>query len=101
MVPIKKVFLRNQNLQKNPEGQRQAPFYKEIRDSIRAKGIINPLICIETDECEGEKYKCCVGNNRFLAAQELGIKEVPIKIVTQENPNLFQKEINKYEHYRT
>ena len=29
---------------------------------------------------------CCIGNNRWLAAHELGIKEVPIKIVTSEVP---------------
>jgi hypothetical protein len=49
MVPIEKVFLRNQQLQQNP-------------------------------------HKCCIGNNRYLAAHELGIKEVPIKIVTSEVP---------------
>ena len=48
--------------------------------------MINPLLCIETEECEGQKYMCCIGNNRYLAALELGIKEVPIKIVTSQVP---------------
>ena len=86
MVPLEKVFLRNLNLRKNPNTQRETSFYKKVRDSMKKKGIVNPLLCIETEECEGQKYMCCIGNNRFLAAHELGIKEVPIKIVTSEVP---------------
>ena len=86
MVPIEKVFLRNQQLQKNPNSQRESSFYKKVRDSMKKRGMVNPLLCIETDECEGQKYMCCIGNNRYLAALELGIKEVPIKIVTSEVP---------------
>ena len=82
MVPIAKVFLRNQQLQKNPHNQRTSPFYKKERDSMTEKGMINPLLCIQ----EGERYKCCIGNNRWLAAHELGIKEVPVKIITSEVP---------------
>ena len=86
MVPIEKVFLRNKNLEAQPQNQKTSPFYKKVRDSIKQKGIINPLLCIETEECEGQKYMCCIGNNRYLAAHELGIKEVPIKIVTSQVP---------------
>ena len=82
MVPIEKVFLRNQQLQKNPNHQKESPFYKKVRDSMKEKGMINPLLCIQ----EGDRYKCCIGNNRWLAAHELGYKEVPIKIITSEVP---------------
>ena len=86
MVPIEKVFLRNQQLQKNPHNQKESPFYKKVRDSIKKRGMVNPLLVIEKEECNGQKYMCCIGNNRYLAALELGIKEVPIKIVTSEVP---------------
>ena len=86
MVPIEKVFLRNQQLQQNPHNQTDSPFYKKVRDSMKKRGMINPLLVIEKEECNGQKYMCCIGNNRFLAALELGIKEVPIKIVTSEGP---------------
>lgn len=86
MVPIEKVFLRNKQLEAEPWNQRESSFYKKVRDSIKEKGIINPLLCLEVEECKGQKYMCCVGNNRYLAAHELGIKEVPIKIVTSEVP---------------
>ena len=86
MVPIEKVFLRNQKVETKPSNQRTSPFYQKVRDSIKKKGIINPLLCMETEECEGQKYMCCIGNNRYLADHELGIKEVPIKIVTSQVP---------------
>ena len=82
MVPIEKVFLRNQNLQKNPNNQKGTSFYQKVRDSMKKKGMVNPLLCIQ----EEERYKCCIGNNRYLAAHELGYKEVPVKIVTSEVP---------------
>ena len=86
MVPIEKVFLRNKQLQAQPHNQRESPFYKRVRDSMKKRGMVNPLLCIETEECGGQKYMCCIGNNRYLAAHELGIKEVPIKIVTSQEP---------------
>ena len=92
MVPIEKVFLRNKSLEAQPWNQRSSPFYKKVRDSIKDKGIINPLLCIQ----EGDRYKCCIGNNRWLAAHELGIKEVPVKIITSEVPNDMMKETMKY-----
>jgi len=92
MVPLEKVFLRNQKLEAQPSNQRESPFYKKVRDSIKDKGIINPLLCIQ----EGDRYKCCIGNNRWLAAHELGIKEVPIKIVTSEVPNDLRAATNDY-----
>tara|TARA_R100000656_G_scaffold47017_2_gene38158 strand:- start:471 stop:821 length:351 start_codon:yes stop_codon:yes gene_type:complete len=82
MVPIEKLFLRNQQLQKNPHNQKESSFYKKVRDSIKKRGMVNPLLCIQ----EGEQYKICVGNNRYLAALELGYKEMPVKIVTSEVP---------------
>ena len=48
MVPIEKLFLRNQKLQKNPRGQKTSPFYKRVRDSMKKEGrMINPLLCIQ------------------------------------------------------
>jgi len=82
MVPIEKVFLKNQQLANKPEHQTSTHFYKKVRDSMKEKGMINPLLCIQ----EEDRYKCCIGNNRYLAAHELRLKEVPVKIVTSEVP---------------
>ena len=92
MVPIEKVFLRNQQLQKNPHNQTSTSFYKKVRDSMKEKGMVNPLLCIQ----EEDRYICCIGNNRYLAALELGIKEVPVKIITSEVPTDMMKETMKY-----
>ncbi len=91
-VPLEKVFLRNKNVEAAPWNQRESAFYKKVRDSMKKKGMINPLLCIQ----EGDRYKCCIGNNRFLAAHELGIKEVPVKVITSEVPNDMMKETMKY-----
>jgi len=82
MVPLEKLFLRNQQLQKNPNSQKESPFYQRVRDSMKKRGMVNPLLCIQ----EGEKYKICMGNNRYLAGLELGYKEMPVKIITSEVP---------------
>jgi len=82
MVPIEKLFLRNQQLQKNPHNQRESPFYQKVRDSMKKRGMVNPLLCIQ----EGDRYAICIGNNRYLAGLELGYKEMPVKIVTSEIP---------------
>ena len=82
MVPLKKIFLRNQQLQKNPSGQKKSLFYKKVRDSMKKRGMVNPLLCIQ----EGDRYAICIGNNRYLAALELNYKEMAVKVVTSEVP---------------
>ena len=82
MVPIEKLFLRNQQLQKNPSGQKGTPFYRKVRDSMKKRGMVNPLLCIQ----EGDRYAICIGNNRYLAGLELNYKEMPVKVVTSEVP---------------
>jgi len=95
-VPLERIFLGNQKLEANPSNQRESEFYKRVRDSIKKKGMINPLLCMETEECEGQKYKCCTGKNRYLAAHELGIKEVPIKIITSQTPKDIRAAVSDY-----
>ena len=95
-VPLERIFLDNRRVEAQPWNQRQSPFYKRVRDSIKKKGMINPLLCMETEECEGQKYKCCTGKNRYLAAHELGIKEVPIKIITSQAPKDIRAAVSDY-----
>ena len=59
----------------------QGDFYKMVRDSIREKGIVNPLMGIQ----EGEFVRVKLGNNRLIAARELGITEVPMIMLNDEN----------------
>ena len=92
MVSLKNIFLRNKSLEEDPRNHKESPFYQKVRNSIQEKGIINPLLCVQ----EGDRYKCCIGNNRWLAAHELGIKEVPIKIIMSEVPDEMMKETMNY-----
>ena len=95
MVPIEKLFLANQKLEKNPSvtaNQRKLPFYLKVRDSMKKKGMINPLLCIQ----EEDKYKICIGNNRYLAGLELGYKEMPVKVMTSDVPADLKAAIQQY-----
>lgn len=93
MVPIGKLFLRNRGLETKPEGQRKSGLYQKIKDCIKKDGyIINPLLCIK----EGDFYKVCVGNNRYLAAIELGYRELPIKVLENEDVATLKSELTKY-----
>jgi len=49
---------------------------KELSDSIKEQGIINPI----TVRPEGEKYIIVAGERRFLAARQAGLKSVPAVI---------------------
>jgi len=52
----------------------------ELLESIRAHGILTPLLvrCIERDE--QDTYEVVAGHRRFAAAQELGFKTVPVTV---------------------
>ncbi len=50
----------------------------EIADSIREKGVIQPLIVTKSDK--DEKYYLIAGERRWKAAQLAGLKRVPVVI---------------------
>jgi ParB family chromosome partitioning protein len=49
---------------------------EELIKSVRAKGVIEPLIVKEV----GNKYELIAGERRFIAAQRAGLKSVPVVI---------------------
>lgn len=49
---------------------------KELVDSIRQHGIVQPLIVREN----GEKYEIIAGERRWRAAKQIGLKEAPVII---------------------
>ena len=91
-IPRENLYLRNSNLEQNPVNQKQSGFYKKVFNSLKKIGQVNPLICVE----DGDKYKVCVGNNRFLAGCELGFKEFDIIVVPNENRDKFTEIMNSY-----
>ena len=66
--------------------------FEKVFNSLKKIGQVNPLICVE----DGDKYKVCVGNNRFLAGCELGFKEFDIIVVPNENRDKFTEIMNSY-----
>ena len=91
-IPRENLYLRNSKLEQNPVNQKQSGFYKKVFNSLKKIGQVNPLICVE----DGDKYKVCVGNNRFLAGCELGFKEFDIVVVPDESIVRFREIINSY-----
>ena len=91
-IPRENLYLRNSKLEQNPVNQKQSGFYKKVFNSLKKIGQVNPLICVK----DGDKYKVCVGNNRFLAGCELGFKEFDIVVVPDESIVRFREIINSY-----
>ena len=91
-IPIEKLYLRNKKLEQNPVNQKKCELYKSVLNSFKKIGQVNPLICVE----DRDKYKVCVGNNRFLAGCELGFKEFDIVVVPDESIDRLKKIIGGY-----
>ena len=91
-IPRESLYLRNSKLEQNPVNQKKNKLYKSVLNSLKKIGQVNPLICVK----DGDKYKVCVGNNRFLAGCELGFKEFDIIVVPDENRNKFTEIMNSY-----
>ena len=56
----------------------------ELTDSIKAKGIIQPIIVrpLQPKEIQGDtRYEIIAGERRFRAAQRAGLTQVPIHII--------------------
>ena len=53
---------------------------KELADSIKQNGIIQP-IAVREDKSNKNKYEIIAGERRWLAAQQAGLNEVPIVVL--------------------
>jgi ParB family transcriptional regulator, chromosome partitioning protein len=51
---------------------------KELADSIRERGVMQPLLVREIDR---ERYEIIAGERRFRAAKLAGLNEVPVRIL--------------------
>ena len=57
---------------------------EELSNSIKEKGIIQPLIVRKSDD-QDDKYELIAGERRWQAAQSAGLHEVPVLIITADN----------------
>jgi ParB family chromosome partitioning protein len=72
-VPIERI-------RPNPEQPRRSfdeGALAELADSIRAKGVIQPLIVRETDD---SMFEIVAGERRWRAAQKAGLHELPVLV---------------------
>ena len=74
------------------QNNRQNKGYKKLRDDIKEKGMINPLICIEEDGM----YKICLGMRRFLVGEELNQEWFKIKVIPNDSKTLLRQEQKLY-----
>tara|TARA_B110001452_G_scaffold202015_1_gene172069 strand:+ start:69 stop:911 length:843 start_codon:yes stop_codon:yes gene_type:complete len=54
----------------------------ELKDSIKERGIIQPIIVRKSDD---EKFEIIAGERRWLAAQKAGLHEVPVVITEADD----------------
>jgi ParB family transcriptional regulator, chromosome partitioning protein len=60
---------------------------KQLTESIKQHGILQPLLVRPLD---GEKHELVAGERRYRAAQEIGLKEVPVVIRELDDNAAFQ-----------
>jgi ParB family chromosome partitioning protein len=90
ILPIEKLTVISH--QRKPS----AYHIKHLINSIERIGFIVPIIVVESDD---ENYEIIDGQHRYLAAQEFGIREMPVIVVPQKLAQLMmnlniEKELN-------
>ena len=95
IVPIEKIKIRTRdeffNTQEGKDMQKDNEKYIKLKEDIKEKGMINPLLCIE----ENGIYKVCIGRRRFIAGEELGMTEFKVKVLPNDDILLLKEEIKK------
>ena len=82
------------NTEKGKDAQKDNDGYRKLKNDIKEKGIINPILCIE----ENNMYKICIGMRRFIAGLDLGMTEFEVKVLPNDDIPLLQKEKQQYRH---
>jgi len=57
---------------------------EELTNSIKEKGIIQPIIVRQSEDKSG-KYEIIAGERRWLAAQNAGLHEIPVVVIEADN----------------
>jgi ParB family chromosome partitioning protein len=70
-----------------PRTQFDAEALKELADSIRENGLLQPLLV--RDAGQGE-FELIAGERRFLAAKQAGLREVPVVVRTASKREMLQ-----------
>ncbi len=57
---------------------------EELTNSIKARGIIQPIIVRKSDD-QDDKFEIIAGERRWQAAQNAGLHEVPVVVIKADN----------------
>jgi ParB family transcriptional regulator, chromosome partitioning protein len=63
----------------NPRKRFEQSSLEELAQSIRAQGVLAPLL---VRELEPERFEIVAGSRRFRASQIAGLEQVPVRVVT-------------------
>ncbi|MDE0120098.1 MAG: ParB/RepB/Spo0J family partition protein [Bdellovibrionales bacterium] len=77
-----------EQIQPNPHQPRRVfdkEFLKELADSIRKNGLIQPVIVKK----RGSKYEIIAGERRWRASAQAGLHEIPVRILEGQEDNPF------------
>ncbi len=70
-----------------PRKRFEAASLSELKDSIREKGILQPILVRR----RGEKYQLIAGERRLIAARELGLEKIPALVrEVRDNQDLLE-----------
>ena len=76
---------------------RESETFLGIVESVRSRGIINPISVRERTEDEGEEqityYELVDGLHRYTAAMEAGLEEVPVHVVNLKDDEVLEAQI--------
>ncbi len=74
-------IVRNKN---QPRKLFEKDSLEELTNSIKERGIIQPLIVRKSDD-QDDKFELIAGERRWQAAQSAGLNEVPVVIIQADN----------------
>lgn len=92
MVPITQIAPPEYALR---EAQTDSPDYQRLKDSVRVKGYLSNILVRELDEstADSPKYGLIDGLQRFTIGRELGVKEIPCRVVKMDDAEIAEAQI--------
>ena len=92
MIPVNKI---RENEVRLREVNRDTEEYQGLVDSVKEKGILNPILVRELVDPESQEdlYGLIDGLHRFSAAQDAGLTEIPAHIRNMEAAELEEAQI--------
>lgn len=74
--------------------QTESESYISLRDSVREKGILNPINVREKQDAEGKPYfELIDGLHRFTAATEAGLETIPAQVLSLDDAQVLEAQV--------